>query len=84
MKIVSWNVNGLNRCRWNDFLKFLADVNPDIMCCQEIKGSRPLRPRDIYSFGFLPSVQITPGHSFLQSVSRSPTKSVLAYGIRQR
>lgn len=38
MKIVSWNVNGLARCRRAGFLKFLADAKPDIMCCQEIKG----------------------------------------------
>ena len=25
MKIVSWNVNGLARCKRNGFLKFLAD-----------------------------------------------------------
>lgn len=38
MKIVSWNVNGLARCRQMGFLKFLSDVSPDIMCCQENKG----------------------------------------------
>ena len=37
MKIVSWNVNGLARCRRNGFLKFLADAKPDVLCCQEIK-----------------------------------------------
>lgn len=42
MKIVSWNVNGLARCRRNGFLKFLADVKPDVLCCQEIKGRCPL------------------------------------------
>lgn len=26
MKIVSWNVNGLARCRRNGFLKFLSDA----------------------------------------------------------
>lgn len=38
MKVVSWNVNGLARCRRKGFLKFLADVKPDVICCQEIKG----------------------------------------------
>ena len=32
MKIVSWNVNGLARCRRNGFLKFLADAKPDVLC----------------------------------------------------
>lgn len=42
MKIVSWNVNGLARCRRNGFLKFLTDASPDVLCCQEIKGQCPL------------------------------------------
>ena len=42
MKIVSWNVNGLARCRRNGFLTFLADAKPDVLCCQEIKGECPL------------------------------------------
>lgn len=37
MKVVSWNVNGIAACRRKGFLKFLADVKPDIMCCQEVK-----------------------------------------------
>lgn len=43
LKIISWNVNGLARCRRNGFLKFLADTKPDVLCCQEIKGQCPLR-----------------------------------------
>lgn len=37
MKIVSWNVNGLVSCLRKGFLRFLADAQPDIICCQEIK-----------------------------------------------
>lgn len=43
MKIISWNVNGISRCRRAGFLKFLADSKPDILCCQEIKGRCPLQ-----------------------------------------
>ena len=43
MKIVSWNVNGLARCKRNGFLKFVADSKPDVLCCQEIKGQCPLK-----------------------------------------
>ena len=42
MKIVSWNVNGIVACRRKGFLRFLSDVRPDIMCCQEIKTQCPL------------------------------------------
>lgn len=43
VKIVSWNVNGLARCRRNGFLKFVANSKPDVLCCQEIKGQCPLK-----------------------------------------
>ena len=51
MKIVSWNVNGLARCRRNGFLKFLADAKPDVLCCQEIKGECPLNVPGYLLFG---------------------------------
>lgn len=52
MKIVSWNVNGLQRCRRNGFLKFLSDVKPDILCCQEIKGETVLKTPSYLQFWF--------------------------------
>jgi len=42
MKIVSWNVNGIAACIRKGLSKFLADVRPDILCCQEIKTKCPL------------------------------------------
>lgn len=39
MKIVSWNVNGLESCRGKGFLKFIKETKPDIVCCQETKVS---------------------------------------------
>ncbi len=50
MKIVSWNVNGLARCRRNGFLKFLSDTNPDVLCCQEIKGQCSLKTPEYLQF----------------------------------
>ncbi len=52
MKIVSWNVNGLARCRRNGFLKFLADAKPDVLCCQEIKGECPLKTPGYLQFWY--------------------------------
>lgn len=50
MKIVSWNVNGIVACRRKGFLKFLADAEPDIMCCQEIKTKCPLNTPGYFQF----------------------------------
>lgn len=38
MKIVSWNVNGIQACRRKGFIKFLDKCNADIVCCQEVKS----------------------------------------------
>ena len=37
MKIISWNVNGLEACKRNGFMKFLKNTDADVFCCQEIK-----------------------------------------------
>lgn len=41
MKIYSWNVNGLRAVlRKGDFLKFIAEHQPDVLCLQETKAER--------------------------------------------
>lgn len=37
MKIISWNVNGMEACKRKCFMNFLQNTDPDIFCCQEIK-----------------------------------------------
>lgn len=37
MKIVSWNVNGLRSVLRKNFLEYLAEEQPDILCLQETK-----------------------------------------------
>lgn len=37
MKLISWNVNGLRAVMKKNFLDFLADEKPDILCLQETK-----------------------------------------------
>lgn len=37
MRIVSWNVNGLRACITKGFYDFVAEINADIICCQETK-----------------------------------------------
>lgn len=39
MKLISWNVNGLRAVLKKNFLEFLADENPDVLCLQETKCS---------------------------------------------
>jgi len=38
LHLVSWNVNGIRAIIKKDFLKDVAELNPDILCLQETKG----------------------------------------------
>jgi exodeoxyribonuclease-3 len=38
MKLISWNVNGLRAILKKNFLSYLAEENPDILCLQETKA----------------------------------------------
>jgi exodeoxyribonuclease-3 len=39
MKLISWNVNGLRAVLRKNFLEYLAEEDPDILCLQETKAS---------------------------------------------
>ena len=52
MKIASWNVNGIRACREKGFFKFLSDVAPDVMCCQEVKGECALDTPGYFQYWF--------------------------------
>src|SRR5260370_34857478 len=43
VKLVSWNVNGLRAVLRKNFLDFLAQETPDILCLQETKAG----PNDV-------------------------------------
>jgi exodeoxyribonuclease-3 len=47
MKIVSWNVNGLRALYNKGFLNIVSQINPDILCLQEIKSTPEQLPADI-------------------------------------
>src|SRR5947209_5752823 len=38
MKLISWNVNGLRAVLRKNFLDYLAEENPDILCLQETRA----------------------------------------------
>jgi exodeoxyribonuclease-3 len=37
MKIISWNVNGINSCADKGMIKFILKEKADIYCFQEVK-----------------------------------------------
>ena len=38
MKLVSWNVNGLRAVLRRNFLAYLAEEKPDVLCLQETRA----------------------------------------------
>lgn len=40
MKIISWNVNGINACIKHGLIEFIKNENADIYCLQEIKTNK--------------------------------------------
>jgi exodeoxyribonuclease III len=39
MRIISWNVNGIRAILKKDFKKTISELNPDILCLQEVKAT---------------------------------------------
>jgi len=52
MKIVSWNVNGLRAVYRKNFLNFVREENPDILCLQEIKANESQIPKEAKPEGY--------------------------------
>ena len=48
MKLISYNVNGIRAAMGKDFLTWLKDANPDVLCIQESKA----QPEQIDEQGF--------------------------------
>lgn len=85
MKIWSWNVNGIRAAAKNGFEKWFSDVNPDVVCLQEIKAFPEqldqflLHPKKFHSFWF-PAEK--PGYSGTAIYSRKePLKVTQGLGI---
>lgn len=62
LKLVSWNVNGIRAILKKDFLKDVADLNPDILCLQETKA----QPEDVQS-----ALETVPGYEFYYNSSKA-------------
>jgi exodeoxyribonuclease-3 len=90
MKIVSWNVNGLRAIhRRNQFLPYLEEYSPDILCVQETKA-HPEQLDDIlhaptgYTFVGFHSCSIKKGYSGVATYSKvKPDEHGTGFGIEK-
>ncbi len=52
MRIISWNVNGINACIKKGLLKFIEDSKADIYLFQEIKADKKTINKEIFNIGY--------------------------------
>ena len=76
MKIISWNVNGINSCISKGLLTFMKAENADIYCFQEVKATKEKMPKldDYYEFH---SHAIKKGYSGVSTFSKIKPLSVI-------
>ena len=70
-KLLSWNVNGLRAAAKKGFLDYMQEINPDVICLQEIKAKEEQLP---------PEVQLIPGYrSYFFPAQRPGYSGVAVY-----
>ena len=78
MKIISWNVNGMEACKRKCFMNFLQNTDPDIFCCQEIKKQCYLNTPEYLQF-WNPAER--PGYSGTLLLSKREPLSIRSPGM---
>lgn len=86
MKLISWNVNGIRAVMKKNFLEFVADEDPDILCLQETKA-RPEQvdiPLDLASYTAIWNSAEKAGYSgTLILTKKKPLSHSLGIGIEE-
>jgi exodeoxyribonuclease-3 len=59
MKIISYNVNGIRAAISKGFIEWLKQVNPDVVCLQEIKASPEQLPLLDFELAGYPSLLVS-------------------------
>ena len=80
MKIISYNINGIRAAIKKNFINWLEDISPDIICLQEIKANpNQFDPQQFESIGYKcfwhPALK--KGYSGVAILSKKSRKSYL-------
>ena len=78
LKLITWNVNGLQACIRKGFMSFLKTHDPDVLFLQETKISNDLLivPRTVYPFQYFSHCTKKKGYSGTAVFSKVPPISV--------
>jgi len=80
MKVISWNVNGLNAIMKKDFEKIMTDLNADIICIQETKISNKIQTTFLPNYHHYFNFSKRAGYSGVAIFSKENPVNVL-YGM---
>ena len=88
MRILTWNVNGLRAILRKGSWKYISEINPDIICLQEIKTKPDQLSEEQFTFQHGYHVIWNPadrsGYSGVATLSRvSPNQALTGFGIDQ-
>jgi len=87
MKLISWNVNGINALLAKSEAKqFLHDCSADVICLQEMKATREKMPLLLESEGYLQynSIAEKKGYSGVTTLTKKKPLSIIeGIGIRE-
>ncbi|NLY35811.1 MAG: exodeoxyribonuclease III [Tissierellia bacterium] len=76
MKLISWNVNGLRAVLNKNFLEFIEEENPDVLCLQEIKAQEDQLDLDLPGYHVYWNSAQRKGYSGTMTLSKIPALSV--------
>ena len=77
MKIISWNVNGINSCIKKGLIDFMKKENADIYCFQEVKATKEKMPQGLVDYHEFHSHAQKKGYSGVSVFSKIKPLSVI-------
>jgi exodeoxyribonuclease III len=77
MKIISWNVNGINACAGKGLADFMKKEGADIYCFQEVKATKEKIPKLLEGYNEFHSHAQKKGYSGVSTFSRIKPLSVV-------
>lgn len=77
MKIISWNVNGINACVNKGLIDFMKRENAEIYCFQEVKATKEKMPRLLDDYHAFHAHAQKKGYSGVSIISKIKPLSVI-------
>jgi len=80
MKLVSWNVNGIRAALKKGFEEFLSEMQPDVLCLQEVKATEDQVAWNVDGYHVYWNSAVKKGYSGVAILSKTEPLNVI-YGM---